>query len=130
MFKLCNNAVCEPLHMIFTSCLERGVFHFHWKKAKVAPIHMKESKQLAKNYRPVSLLPICDKIFERLIYNQVYPYLIYNNLISSYQSGFKGDDSCINQLISITHEIYKSFDEVFEVSRVFLDISKAFDSVA
>ena len=91
---------------------------------------MKESKQLVKNYRPVSLLPICDKIFERLIYNQAYPYLIDNNLISSYQSGFKGDYSCINQLLSITHEINKSFDKVFEVSSVFLDISKAFDSVA
>ena len=59
----------------------------------------------------------------------MYPYLIDNNLISSHQSGFKGGDSCINQLLSITHEIYKSFDEGFEVRGVFLDISKAFDRV-
>ena len=59
----------------------------------------------------------------------MYPYLIDNNLISSYQPGFKGGDSCINQLLSITHEIYKSFDEGFEVNGVFLDISKAFDRV-
>ena len=57
----------------------------------------------------------------------MYPYLIDNNLISSHQSGFKGGDSCINQLLSITQEIYKSFDEGFEVRGVFLDISKAFD---
>ena len=101
----------------------------HWKKAKVVPIHKKESKQLVENYRPVSLLPICGKIFERLIYNEVYPYLIDHNLISSHQSGFKGGDSCINQLLSITHEIYKSFDEGFEVRGLFLDISKAFDRV-
>ena len=77
---------------------------------------------------PVSLLPICGKVCERLIYNEVYPCLI-NNLISSHQSDFKGGDSCINQLLSITHEIYKSFDEGFEVRGVFLDISKAFDRV-
>ena len=95
----------------------------------VAPIHKKESKQLVKNYRPVSLLQICGKIFYRLIYNEVYPYLIDCNLISSHQSGFKGGDSCIHKLLSITHEIYKFFDEGFEIGGVFLDISEAFDRV-
>ena len=82
-----------------------------------------------KTYRPVSLLPVYGKIFERLIYNEVYPYLIDNNLVSSHQSGFKGGDFCMNQLLSITHEIYKSFDEGFEVHGVFLDISNTFDRV-
>ena len=59
----------------------------------------------------------------------MYPYLIDNNLISLHQSDFKGGDSCINQLLSITHKIYKSFDEGFEIRGVFLDISKAFDRV-
>ena len=103
MLKLSDKVICKPLHMIFTSCLEIGVFPIHWKKANVVPIHKKERKQLAKNYRPVSPLPICGKIFERLIYNEVYPYLIDNNLISSHQWGFKGGDSHINQLPSITH---------------------------
>ena len=119
MLKLSDKAICKPLHMIFTSCLETGVFPIYWKKANVVPIHKKESKQLVKNYRPVSLLSICGKVFERLIYNEVYPYLIDNNLILSHQSGFKGGHSCINQLLSITHEIYKSFDEGFEVRGVF-----------
>ena len=52
-----------------------------------------------------------------------------NYLISPNQSGFKSGDSCINQLLSITHEIYKSFDDGLEVRGVFLDISKAFDKV-
>ena len=56
--------------MIFTSCIETGAFPIHWKEANVVPINKKDSKQLIKNYRPVSLLPICDKIFERLIYNE------------------------------------------------------------
>ena len=75
------------------------------------------------------MLPICGKIFERLIYNNLFEYFIENNLISQNQSGFKPGDSCINQLISITHEIYQSFDDGLEVRGVFLDISKAFDKV-
>ena len=114
MLKLSDKAICKPLHMIFTSCLETGLFPIYWKKANFVPIHKKESKQLAKNYKPVSLLPICGKVFEHLIYNEVYPYLIDNILITSHQSGFKASHSCINQLLSITHEIYRSFDEGFK----------------
>ena len=55
--------------------------------------------------------------------------MLENNLILQNQSGFKPGDSCINQLLSITHEIYNSFDEGLEVRSVFLDIFKAFDKV-
>ena len=63
------------------------------------------------------------------MFNEMFEFFIENKLISSSQSGFKPSDSCINQLLSITHEIYNSFDEGLEVRRVFLDISKAFDKV-
>ena len=114
MLKLSNKAFCKPLHQILTSCLETGILSLHWKKPNTVSIHWKESKQPLKNYTPVSLPPIYGKIFEHLIYNEVYPYLIDKNLLSSHQTGFKGGDSCINQLLSITHEIYKSFDEVLK----------------
>ena len=52
-----------------------------------------------------------------------------NDLISQHQSGFKPGDSCINQLLSVTYEIYQSFDEGFDNRSVFIDISKAFDKV-
>ena len=63
------------------------------------------------------------------MYNEIFSFFIENGLISQKQSGFKPGDSCINQLLSITHEIYKSFDDGWEVKGVFLDISKAFDKV-
>ena len=66
------------------------------KKRNVVPVHKKGDKQILKNYRPVSLLPICGKIFERLIYNNLFEYFIENDLISQNQSGFKSGDSCIN----------------------------------
>ena len=59
----------------------------------------------------------------------MFSFLLESNLVSPNQSGFKPGDSCINQLLSITHEIFQSFDEGFEVRSVFLDISKAFDKV-
>ena len=55
----------------------------------------------------------------------MFKFFIENKLISHNQSGFKPGDSCINQLLVITHEIYKSFDDGFKVRGVFLDISKA-----
>ena len=82
-----------------------------------------------ENYRPVLSLLICAKIFERLISNELFNILLENNLISPNQSGFKPEDSCFNQLLSITHKIYNSFYKELEVRSVFLDISKAFEKV-
>ena len=90
---------------------------------------MSEDKQNVKNYRPVSLLPICGKIFESLIYKVMYDFLTENNLLSPNQSGFRSGDSCINQFLSINHEILNAFDKGLEVRGIFLDISKAFDKV-
>ena len=75
------------------------------------------------------MFPICGKKFERLIFYVMFRFLNKNNLISSNQSGFRPGDSSIYQLLSITHEIYKSFEDGFEVRGVVLDISKAFDKV-
>ena len=65
------------------------------------------------------MLSICGKVFERLIHNSPFEYFIENDLISQNQSDFKPGDSCINQLISVTHEIYQSFDDGLEVRGVF-----------
>ena len=130
MLKVCGPSIYKPLEIIFNQCLQTGVFPFEWKKGNIVPIHEKGDKETLKNYRSVSLLPICGKILERLTFNEMFEFFIENKLISFSQSGFKPDDSCINQLLSITHdEIYSSLDEGLEVRSVFLDISKAFDKV-
>ena len=63
------------------------------------------------------------------MFNEMFQFFIENKLISTSQSGFKPGNSCINQLLSITHEIYSSFDEGLEVRSVFLDISKELDKM-
>ena len=74
----------------------------------MVPAHKKNDKQRLNNYRPISSLPIRRKIFEQLIFNKMFGFFIENDPISQHQSGFKPGDSCINQLLSITHEIYQS----------------------
>ena len=117
--------------IIYTNCIKKGVFPKPWKRANVVPVYKKVCKQLMKNYRPISLLPVFGKIFEKILFNNLYPYLITNNLISDKQSGFKKGDSTVNQLLYICHEIFLSFDANprNEVRAVFLAISKAFDNV-
>ncbi len=86
---------------------------------------------MKKNYRPISLLPIFGKILEKLIYDSLYSHLVSYELLNPNQSGFRPGDSTINQLISITHTIYKAFNgnPPLDVRSVYLNISKAFDRV-
>ena len=124
MIKLCGDSIYKPLEMIFKSCLNQGVFPAEWRKANVVPVYKKGNHQYVKNYKPVSLLSVFSKIFEKLIYNAMFKHFLDKNLIFSNQSGFKPGDSCINQLIAITHDIFKRFDHGLEIRGVFLDISK------
>ena len=131
MLKICGNIICKPLEIIFSQALTSGSFPSEWKKGNIVSIHKKKKndKQNLINYLPISRLPIGGKIFERLISNKTFRFFLENKLITPHQSDFKPGDSCINQLLSVTREIYKSFDDGLEVRSVFLDISKDFDKV-
>ena len=131
LFKTCDSSIVKPLSIIFKNCLQTGNFPNNWKKSNVVPIHKKGDKQFLQNYRPVSLLPICSKIFEKIIFNPMLDFLEEYSLLCPHQSGFRSSDSCQSQLLSIVHDIYASFDQspTLEVRANFLDISKAFDKV-
>ena len=129
ILKICDDSIALPLFLIYKKCLNEKLFPKKWKKANVIPIHKKNEKNNYSNYRPVSLLPICGKIFEKILFDNLYPYIFNNNSIHDKQSGYRRGDSTVKQLLSITHEIYKAFDKGHEIRAVFLDISKAFDKV-
>ena len=95
MLKICCSTICSPLEIIFKEALS------------AVPIHKKANKQILKNYRPVSLFPICEKIFESY---EKFSFSLENDVVLPNQSGIKSGDSCINQLLFITHEILQSFD--------------------
>ena len=110
MIKLCDDQIIKPLEMIFTNCLSMSYYPTLWKRANVTPVHKKSNKNDIKNYRPISLLPIFSKVFEKIIFNEIFGFLESNQLLSKNQSGFRSGDSCVSQLLSITHEIYRAFD--------------------
>ena len=124
MLKLCDKSIVKPLSIIFNNCKLKNTLPNLWKKANVVPIHKKGEKDLIKNYRPVSLLPIFGKIFERLIFNSFFKYIDGNELLNPNHSGFRPFDSCVNQLLSINNEIFSNFgcDSPKDIVAVFLDI--------
>ena len=131
MIKICDETLVTPLLSIFSSAHESQTFPSLWKRGNITPCYKKGDKSLVKNYRPVSLLPIFGKIFEKCIYDKLYSYFEANNLFAKCQSGFRKGDSCTSQLLAIVHDIYNSFDANPSVDTrgIFLDISKAFDRV-
>ena len=131
MIKICDIAIVEPLCMIFEKCLTTGQYPSIWKKAKIIPVHKKGSRQCKNNYRPISLLPVFRKLFEKLLFDSIHNHLCANGLLTAHQSGFRPGDSTINQLLSISYKIYTGFEETpsRETRAVFLDFSKTFDKV-
>ena len=131
MIKLSDAALVAPLKIIFTNCLRSGIFPQIWKHGNVVPVHKENEKNLKGNYCPISQLPIFGKKLEKLIYDSLYSHLLSSDLLNPNQSGFRPGDSTVNQLISITHTIFKAFycNPPLHVRSVYLDISKAFDRV-
>ena len=111
--------------------MTRSFYHDIWRLANVTPIFKKCDKQLIWNYRAISLLPLCGKIFENIIFNNLYKHLTTHHLITKNQSGFRPGDSTTNQLIDFIDEIQQAFDskKPLEVRAIFLNISKAFVKV-
>ena len=84
MLQLCGNSVCKPLELIFQQAMESGSFQSEWKKGNVVPVYKKDEKECLKIIGlSISLLPICGKNFEKLIFNEML------QLISRNQLGFK-----------------------------------------
>ena len=131
MIMIRDAEIIIPLCLIYEKCLAARKFPEIWKKVNVLQNHKKESRQIKSTYRPISLLPICGKIFEKLIFDCIYEHLTDNQLITPNQSGFRPRDSTINQLLYVTHSIRTTFEEYpsRETRAVFVDISKVFDKV-
>ena len=120
-----------PLQMIFQKSLNCGKIPNDWKKALVVPVFKHKGKRTdPSSYRPISLTCIASKIMERIIRNVVYDHLDLNNLITRHQHGFVNRKSTETQLLECVNDWTKSVDERKGVDVVYLDVSKAFDSVS
>ena len=106
-----------------------GIFPDRCKLAKIIPIYKKEDPLFCSNYRPISLLPIYSKIFEKAIYSRMYSFLSDNNLLYEKQFGFRANHSTNHALTSTIENIKLQLDGGNFVGGFFIDLEKAFDTV-
>ena len=129
ILKLSADIVAPSLTFIFNLSLTTGIYVDEWKQARVTPIYKSGDKRLCENYRPISVLPIVSKAFEKEVFRQVYTYLSVNSLLSKFQHGFRPKHSTVTALIQMCDEWLENMDNGKINGVVFLDIKKAFDSI-
>jgi len=121
--------ILDPLLYIYNLSFSTGVFPSALKVSKVIPVYKKKSKTNPGNYRPISLLSIFDKILEKLMHKRLYSFLSKHNILYEHQFGFRPNHSTTLALIEIADNIRKEVDEGKSVIGLYLDLSKAFDTV-
>ena len=121
--------LANSLSQMFNLCLSLGKFPDIWKMARVTPIYKDGSRNEISNYRPISVLPVGSRLFEKLVYDQFYTYLNLNSLTDSGQSRFRSFDSALTCLLKCTNDWYLNMDKGQYTSVSFIDLKKAFDSV-
>ena len=110
--------------------LSSGIFIDDWKNACVCPAYKDNDRSDMGNYRPISILPIICKVFEKEVFQQLYHYLKVNSILSKFQSSFRPLHSTVSALIQMCDDWSDSMDKGKSTGVVFLDIrNKAFDSV-
>ena len=117
------------LSVLYNNHMREGVFPSIFKTAKVTPIYKKDNRECIENYRPVSILPIFGKIFEKLIYNRLYRFLSANGILHDEQFGFRKNHSTVHALHQSVQSISSTLAKGKHVLGIFIDLSKAFDTL-
>ena len=125
--KNCAKELAPSFTKLLNISLQAGIFPNSWKMANICPIFKKGDRTNCENYRPISLLSILSKIFERAICNIIYPEI--KDLISNNQYGFVQRRSTESQLYVFYDKISKILDSGGQTDVIYLDFTKAFDSV-
>ena len=107
--------------------LETGLYLSEWKEANIPPVHKNGPRDDVLNYRPISLLPIVSKIQEKCVARKLVPHI--SDILHTAQYGFQAGVSCASQLVEVFHDIASVLDKGKETDIIYLDFSKAFDSV-
>ena len=128
-YQLNNSCRIPSLTFMFNQSISTGIVPTEWNLARVTPIFKKGARQDVNNYRPISIIPAIAKIFERIIYNQLYEYLNVNDLLANCQSGFRSIHSTLTSLLEATNSWSVNIDNGFINGVVFIDLKKAFDTI-
>ena len=128
--KLLKNEISKPLTVIINQMLKTGIFPDSFKTSKIVPLFKKGDHGLLTNYRPISLLPTISKVFERVIYDQMYLYFNNNNLLADEQFGFRKNHSTEYAAIKLVDHISNEMESGKTLVTLFIDLSKAFDTLS
>lgn len=129
IIKLCAQQIAEPLTHIINQCFKEGTYPSLLKLSKIIPLYKKGDRKKICNYRPIAILSVFSKIFEKLLSKRIKTFLESGNILSPNQHGFREHRSTITSLLSILDFIYKNLDQGHKVIALFIDLSKAFDLV-
>ncbi|GAB0207062.1 mitochondrial enolase superfamily member 1 [Grus japonensis] len=124
------DVIAKPLSIIFERSWRTGEVPEDWRKANVTPVFKKSKKEDWGNYRPVSLTSIPGKVMEQLILDVINKHVEEKKVIGSGQHGFTRGKSCLTNLVAFYDGITGWVDEGRAVDVVYLDFSKAFDTVS
>ena len=129
--KITSHIISPYLAAHFNSFMQQGIFPDYLKIGRITPVFKnKGSRQMFENFRPISILPIFGKIFEKLIYSRLYDFLTRKNLMYSKQFGFRKGHSCSHALNYSVNELTSALADKKHVVGIFIDLSKAFDTIS
>ena len=128
ILKMCANSLANPLSILFKLSYRTGKIPSDWKLANVVPVHKKGSKSEVSNYRPISLISLVMKIYEKVIRDELL--LRCNHLIDQRQHGFLARKSCCTQLVDFCDSLALSLNDNIRSDIIYFDFQKAFDSVS
>lgn len=125
----CADCLCYPVYLLFKNSLASASLPNIWKTSVITPIFKKGDKCQASNYRPISLTSVLCKALERLIVDNILPFLMNNNMIPPFQHGFVPNHSVITNLLASINSWTMALDSGNPTDIIYLDFSKAFDKV-
>ena len=129
LVKIGADALAFPFTHVINEILNSGTFPSKLKKAKVIPVHKKGSTEDCNNYRPISILSVFSKIIEKVLNKQITDYLEEFSLLNSKQYGFRRNKNTASALIDLSNKAFSAMNQSKSVLGIFLDFSKAFDTI-
>ena len=129
ILKELKDIICVPLSQLFNRSLNEGKFPTCMKLAEVVPLHKGGKMSAPNNYRPISLLLTVSKLLEKVMYKRVYNFLTDTNQLYSSQYGFRSQHSCDHAINELLCTIIKNLERQCTTISIFLDLSKAFDTL-
>ena len=129
LYKYVADLVSPLVANLINSSFEEGVFPEVLKVARVIPLHKSGDKSVIGNFRPISVLPVLSKIFEKVMHKRVSNFLEKFNILNDRQFGFRSKKSTCDAILGFTENCFSAFNNGEYFVSVFLDFSKAFDTV-